>query len=153
MRREALRGTRDDTVALGARLAARAGELRFVPCHADPHLGNLVVRGPGEVALVDFDDAVLAPPERDLMFVLGGGVLAGARATPQQQGWFLDGYGRDRVPDEELLRFYRGLRGLRVLEDVAEPAAAVLDLLADPAERATSLGHAEDAAWREVPSG
>ncbi len=128
---------RDDTLRLGEWFASRADDLNAVPCHADPHLGNLVVTGADTVALIDFDDAVLAPPERDLMFVLGGGVFAERLVTQRQQEAFLRGYG-PHARDDRLLAYYRGLR---VLEDVSDPATVVLDPEPPATERITSLGY------------
>lgn len=138
--RDALRAVRERTVRLGAELRKRTGLPSAVPCHADPHLGNLIVTSAGDVVLIDFDDAVLAPPERDLMFVLGGGVIAAASVTAEQQGWFAEGYGYHE-PDPGLLAYYRGVR---VLEDVAEPARLVLDPRSTPGERETGLGYVAD---------
>ncbi|PXY36146.1 phosphotransferase enzyme family protein [Prauserella flavalba] len=138
--RDALRAVRERTIRLGAKLRQRAGLPAAVPCHADPHLGNLMVTSAGEVVLIDFDDAVLAPPERDLMFVLGGGVIAAASVTGEQQRWFAEGYGH-HDPDPDLLAYYRGVR---VLEDVAEPARLVLDPGSTPDERETNLGYVAD---------
>ncbi|WP_433868501.1 phosphotransferase enzyme family protein [Saccharopolyspora sp. CA-218241] len=136
-RREDLRAVRERTTRLGRALRTRAALPEFVPCHADPHRGNLVRTADGAVALIDFDDATLAPRERDLMFVLGGGVLADLPATPQQQAWFLDGYGPHDV-DGDLLAYYRGAR---VLEDLAELAGVVLDPRSTTEDRRTGLGH------------
>jgi spectinomycin phosphotransferase len=63
-----------------------------VVCHGDPHLGNVLIGADERVWLIDWDDAVLAPRERDLMFVIGG-VLAFAPVSPEEQSWFFDGYG------------------------------------------------------------
>ena len=63
-----------------------------VVCHGDPHLGNMLIGGDDRVWLIDWDDAVLAQRERDLMFVIGG-VLAFAPVSPEEQSWFFDGYG------------------------------------------------------------
>jgi spectinomycin phosphotransferase len=94
-----------------------------VLCHGDPHLGNVLI-GPDErVWLIDWDDAVLAPRERDLMFVIGG-VLAFAPVTPLEQSWFFDGYG---AADLDLTRLAYH-RCTRALEDLASPAAQVLDV-------------------------
>ncbi|WP_433471581.1 phosphotransferase enzyme family protein [Saccharomonospora azurea] len=136
-RRSDLRVVRDRTVRLGRSLATRAAPTARVCCHADAHLGNVVVTGPESVALLDFDDAVLAPPERDLMFVLGGGVWAEELIDERQQDAFLRGYG-SRTPDRQLLAYYRGLR---TLEDVADPATVVLDVSAPREDRAANLGY------------
>lgn len=137
--RPALREVHRRTLDLGARLRTRADLPRYVPCHADPHLGNIVVSEDGRPVLLDFDDAVLAPTERDLMFVLGGGVLADAPVTGRQQAWFLEGYGAYSV-DPDLLTYYRGLR---VLEDVSEPAGVVLDPAGSDGDRREALGLVE----------
>ncbi|MBK1783384.1 phosphotransferase enzyme family protein [Prauserella cavernicola] len=135
--RDDLRAVRERTVGLAAVLSRRDDLPAFVPCHADPHLGNVVLPGPGEAVLIDFDDAVLAPRERDLMFVLGGGVLATAPVTTGQQEWFAEGYGPCE-PDPALLAYYRGVR---VLEDVAEPVSFVLDPATGQRDRETCLGY------------
>jgi spectinomycin phosphotransferase len=43
-----------------------------VLCHADLHTWNVLVDGDGRLWLVDWDEAILAPRERDLMFLVGG---------------------------------------------------------------------------------
>src|SRR5699024_6134878 len=86
---------------------------------------------------LDFDDAVIAPRERDLMFVLGGSVLADMAVTPEQQGWFVDGYGWHEI-DTDLLTYYRGLR---VLEDASELAETVLGPDNTGRDRRAALGH------------
>lgn len=113
---------------LGRRLRDRRATA--VICHGDPHLGNLLVGDGDDVWLVDWDDAVLAPPERDLMFVLGG-VLAFAPVTPEQQSWFFDGYGEADL-DADRLAYYRCVRAL---EDVVDPATWVLDATRSEPER------------------
>ncbi|MDP9443337.1 MAG: phosphotransferase [Actinomycetota bacterium] len=118
---------------LGRRL--RRQQAPAVLCHGDPHLGNVLLDGAREVWLLDWDDAVLAPRERDLMFVLGG-VLAFAPVTPQQQSWFFAGYG-DADLDPMRLAYYRCTRAL---EDVVYPAAQVVDVARYAAwERADAL--------------
>ncbi|WP_344563394.1 phosphotransferase [Streptomyces axinellae] len=61
-----------------------------VLCHGDPHLGNVLLRE-GRPWLIDWDGAALAPPERDLLFVLGG-VLASAPVRVHEQAWFFEAY-------------------------------------------------------------
>lgn len=100
----------------------RTGQAPTVICHGDPHLGNVLLGPAAQAWLIDWDDAILAPRERDLMFVIGG-VLAFAPVTPQQQSWFFDGYGT-RDLDPARLAYYQCTRAL---EDVAYPAAQVAD--------------------------
>ena len=75
------------------RLAAATAWSATTPvlCHGDPHHGNLLVDGDGQVWLVDWDDAVVAPREADLMFVVGG-VFSHAPVTGEQVRRFFDGY-------------------------------------------------------------
>jgi spectinomycin phosphotransferase len=110
------------TDALGSVL--RAEPAAVVLCHGDAHTGNVLVGDDGQVWLLDWDEAVLAPPERDLMFVLGG-VLADAQVGTVEQGWFFAGYGR-RPAGLDLVRlaYYRCSWAV---QDVASWAAAVLD--------------------------
>ncbi|WP_170284565.1 phosphotransferase enzyme family protein [Kribbella amoyensis] len=77
-----------------------------VVCHADPHLGNVLVDG--RVHLIDWDDVVLAPREQDLMFMLGGMGAVGPTA-PEHLSAFLTGYG-DVGIDQDAVRYYRHLR-------------------------------------------
>lgn len=105
--------------ALAAQLR-RLGQMPYVICHADPHLGNLLLGKEGEVWLIDWDDVILAPRERDLMFVIGG---VFGHPSHEQLRWFFDGYGEVRV-DPARLAYYRCVRAL---EDVADFAAEVLN--------------------------
>ena len=74
------------------------------------------------VSLVDWDDVVLAPPERDFMF-LRGGVSAALPVTAEQEAWFMQGYGPVEL-DPARLAYHQCARAL---EDLAGPAAQVLD--------------------------
>jgi spectinomycin phosphotransferase len=61
----------------------------FVLCHADIHTANLLIDPFGGFFVVDWDQPVLAPKERDLMFI-GGGIatnLADAKETLFYQGY------------------------------------------------------------------
>ncbi|MGY0007678.1 phosphotransferase enzyme family protein [Micromonospora sp. I033] len=93
---------------LGARLRDRPAEL--VLCHGDPHLGNLLLGPDGQVWLIDWDDAVLAPRERDLMMVLGGGP-AFAPGGRVDEAAFRAGYG-PVTPDPVRLAYHLGVRAL-----------------------------------------
>ncbi len=94
--------------------------VEYVICHGDPHLGNVLLGRADEVWLIDWDDAVLAPRELDLMFVIGG-VLADAPVTPEEQSWFFDGYGPVGV-DPARLAYHRCVRALVDLVDWAGQA-------------------------------
>jgi spectinomycin phosphotransferase len=87
--------------------------LPVVACHGDIHAGNVLVDGDRSLAIVDWDDPVLAPKERDLMFI-GGGV-GGAWNRPEESDAFYRGYG-STVVHTEALAYYRCER---VVEDIA----------------------------------
>jgi spectinomycin phosphotransferase len=102
---------------LGAQL--RPKPLARVLCHADIHEANLLVADDGRIFLVDWDGPILAPRERDLLFVIGGGITR--KVTPQQQAWFFGGYGQVEV-DREAIVYYRYER---LLEDIGEIGRSV----------------------------
>lgn len=104
-----------------------------VVCHGDPHLGNLLLGPGGQVWLIDWDDAVLAPPECDLMFVVGG-VLAFAPITAELEKAALAGYGPYDVDATRLAWFL----AVRALDDLSDWTRQALDLAASAADRATA---------------
>jgi spectinomycin phosphotransferase len=121
---------------LGARLRDRPADL--VLCHGDPHLGNVLLGPDGQVWLIDWDDAVLAPRERDLMFVLGGGP-AFAPASGVDEAAFLAGYG-PVAPDPARLAYHLGVRAV---DDMWSWAAEAADPERAEADRVRALGVAE----------
>jgi spectinomycin phosphotransferase len=103
------------------RLVRRTGELalslqaRCLPlvlCHADLHPGNLLIAGPSEFYIVDWDNPILAPRERDLMF-FGAGI--GAANGGREEALFYQGYGQVQV-DRMALAYYRFER---IVQDIA----------------------------------
>ncbi|TCM51800.1 phosphotransferase enzyme family protein [Kribbella sp. VKM Ac-2568] len=84
-----------------------------VICHADPHLGNVLV-APEQLHLIDWDDVVLAPVEQDLLFMLGGMRSVGP-TTQAEEDAFFKGYGPVTL-DHTRLTYYRAARAL---EDIA----------------------------------
>jgi spectinomycin phosphotransferase len=132
-----------------------------VVCHADPHHGNLLLEpdtfaGAGDgVWLVDWDDAVLAPREADLIFVVGG-VFSFAPITSSEVDSFFEGYTpasggvTRRDLDPTRLTHYRSTRALTDFLDFADD---VLDLAlgADPGRDGdVGVGPAGDPCDREA---
>jgi spectinomycin phosphotransferase len=85
--------------------------------------------------IVDWDEAVLAPKERDLMFVIGGG-LRRDLVAPADTDRFLAGYG-DATADPRLLAYYRA-------------AWAVQDVVAYGREVLMAPGLGERSRWAAV---
>jgi spectinomycin phosphotransferase len=89
--------------ALGRRL--QAAPPPFVLCHADIHKGNLLLAPDGGLFVVDWDQPILAPKERDLMFVIGGAV-DGVTIGPREEELFFRGYGGRDVNPLALAYYY-----------------------------------------------
>ncbi len=85
----------------------------YVLCHGDLHAGNIIIDQTGQIFIIDWDNPILAPKERDLMFI-GGGV-GNVWNKPSEQKLFYDGYGPVAV-NLSLLAYYRVNR---ILEDIA----------------------------------
>jgi spectinomycin phosphotransferase len=75
----------------------------YVFCHADLHPANLIRDSNGQVFVIDWDDVMLAPKERDFIFVRESGADA-----------FWEGYGQTQI-DWIALTYYRCER---VVQDV-----------------------------------
>jgi spectinomycin phosphotransferase len=93
-----------------ARAGALAAHLRAHPlpqvlCHGDIHAGNLMLAGDGALYVVDWDAPVLAPKERDLMFI-GSGMGFEGWATDEEAALFAEGYGA-HTPDAHALAWFR----------------------------------------------
>lgn len=101
---------REDTIRTVARRADELAEymrrtaVPAVLCHADMHPWNVLIDASEYLWLVDWDEAILAPKERDLMFVVGG--IGGDGVSPAATNSFLAGYG-DAAIDPVALAYYR----------------------------------------------
>jgi spectinomycin phosphotransferase len=85
-----------------------------VLCHSDLHAGNILIDGSGALYIVDWDDPIYAPKERDLMFAGGGQGFRGH--TPgEEEVLFHQGYGPANI-NQTALAYYRYER---IIEDIA----------------------------------
>jgi spectinomycin phosphotransferase len=114
-----LSAKRAEILFLVARAEALAQSLQiqspaFVLCHSDVHAANVLIDADGTLYIVDWDDPIFAPKERDLMFIGGaqGFVSGGPR---EEEDLFYRGYGRT-VVDPTALAYYRYGR---IVEDIA----------------------------------
>lgn len=87
--------------------------LNFVLCHSDLHGGNILIDKKNMTYIVDWDDPIMAPKERDLMFVGGG--IGNIWNKPHEEGLFYDGYGKVEV-NMTAMAYYRHER---IVEDIA----------------------------------
>jgi len=107
-------------------------------CHSDLHAGNVLVGADDELTIVDWDEPILAPKERDLMFI-GGGV-GGIWNNDQETRWFYQGYGQIEI-DLVALSYYRYER---IVVDIAERAEHWLGAAHHQERRRAADLHAED---------
>lgn len=114
----AIRRLVDRAEQLGQKLQDQSHQL--VLCHSDIHGGNVLVDGNDSIYIVDWDDPIMAPKERDLMFI-GGGV-ANVWNKLHEEKLFYKGYGTTDV-NATLLAYYRQER---IVEDIADYGQALL---------------------------
>jgi spectinomycin phosphotransferase len=79
--------------ALGSEVAA--ARLPLVLCHADIHTNNVLVDGDRDIWIADWDETMLAPRERDLMFVIGG--IRRDFVDARREALFFEGYGEMNI--------------------------------------------------------
>ncbi|MBA2570544.1 MAG: aminoglycoside phosphotransferase family protein, partial [Chloroflexi bacterium] len=127
----------DRIVVLGTlRDGARKRGGETVLCHTDLWGSNLLLDENGELSVVDWDGALLGPPEHDLFMFAGTGFFPADRF-----GWFLDRYERAFRPislDADVFGFYLERRNL---EDIAEFVIQLTEGSGDDADLYAALGY------------
>ncbi len=93
---------------------------KFVLCHSDIHAGNVLLTKEGVIYIIDWDNPIMAPKERDLMFI-GGGV-GNVWNNPDEEKLFYVGYGETEI-NREIIAYYRCER---IVEDIAEYSELLL---------------------------
>jgi spectinomycin phosphotransferase len=138
----ARRGQILDLVGRADRLAQalKAGPPEEVVCHSDLHAGNMLITASGALYIIDWDDPILAPKERDLMFI-GGGLLGNWRTSLEEADLFYPGYGQTQI-NLGALAFYRYER---IIEDIA----VFCEQLLGTAEGG-AIGHNPSATWPPI---
>jgi spectinomycin phosphotransferase len=95
-------------------LSIQSQSQNVVLCHSDIHGGNVLIDQNDNIFIVDWDDPIMAPKERDLMFI-GGGV-ANVWNKEYEEKLFYKGYGSTEI-DRAFLSYYRHER---IVVDIAE---------------------------------
>lgn len=88
---------------------------QHVLCHADMHGWNLLIDQDNHWYLIDWDTLILAPKERDLMFI-GSGIWDSGYTPTEEESLFYKGYGQAYI-NQDALCYYRFNR---ILQDIAE---------------------------------
>jgi spectinomycin phosphotransferase len=107
----------------------RERESALVLCHSDLHAGNILVGVDDALMVVDWDNPVFAPKERDLMFIGGG--IGGAWNQLREGEWFFTGYGSAEI-DPIAIAFFRYER---IVIDIAEYGQRIFDSNASASDR------------------
>jgi spectinomycin phosphotransferase len=94
--------------------------LELVLCHTDIHGGNILIPDNNQFYIVDWDAPLLAPKERDLMFIGGG--IDEIWKSKRDESVFYEGYGKTNI-DFTVMAYYRYER---VIEDLAAYAEQLL---------------------------
>lgn len=99
-------------------LALQAAAPDFVLCHADFHDANLLIDPAGRLFIVDWDEIILAPKERDLVFVTDMPGDTRQLQNPQSRQFF-EGYGPTHI-DPLVLQYYQDEWTVQEIGDFGE---------------------------------
>lgn len=108
---------------------------KFVLCHSDLHGGNVLLDEDNALYIVDWDDPIMAPKERDLMFIGGG--ICHVWNKPREEVIFYEGYGETEI-NRAILSYYRHER---IVEDIADFGQTLLLTTAGGKDRLQSYRH------------
>jgi len=97
---------------------------QLVLCHSDIHAGNILIDPAGAFYIVDWDEPIWAPKERDLMFVGNG--IGGVWNKPEDELLFYEGYGRTEI-DSNALAYYRFERIIQDITVISEEISTTGD--------------------------
>ncbi len=98
--------------------ALQSTSLDFVLCHADFHDANLLIDPTGRLFIVDWDEIILAPKERDLVFVTD--TPGDSRRLQETQArLFFEGYGPTYI-DPLVLQYYQDEWTVQEIGDFGE---------------------------------
>jgi spectinomycin phosphotransferase len=152
-----LKGRCDEILELVRRAERFAGVLQAqalesVLCHSDAHAGNILIGANDALYIVDWDEPILAPKERDLMFVGGAQGFRGHTAE-QEKILFYQGYGQTPI-DPVALSYYRYER---IVQDIAVECQQIFSANGNGEDRKQEFeylksnflpGHAIENAWK-----
>jgi spectinomycin phosphotransferase len=129
-----IKSKRDEITHLVERAEQLSLELQsqpseFVLCHTDIHGRNILISDNHKLYIVDWDAPLLAPKERDLMFIGGG--IDQIWKSEREEAIFYEGYGKTEI-NLSALAYYRYER---IIQDVADYGEQVLLSEKDLAER------------------
>lgn len=136
---EFIKSKQSEITRLIERAEQLASELQSKPlelalCHTDIHGGNILISDRDELYIVDWDDPILAPKERDLMFIGGG--IDEIWKSKQEEAVFYEGYGKTDI-NLSALAYYRYER---VIEDLVVICEQLLLTNEGGADRERSYG-------------
>jgi spectinomycin phosphotransferase len=120
--------------AQGLAAELQTKHLEFVLCHTDIHGGNMMISDKNELYIVDWDAPLLAPKERDLMFIGGG--IDEIWKSKREEAVFYEGCGKVDI-NLSALAYYRYER---VIEDMVVICEQLLLTDEGGADRERSYG-------------
>jgi spectinomycin phosphotransferase len=82
----------------------KAKKQKMCLCHGDIHAGNILI-DQNNFYIVDWDTIIIAPKEKDLMFIGGG--IGNKWNKPEEIEYFYYGYGKEMGIDKNLIKYYR----------------------------------------------